>query len=303
MKEVGQSDALVCVRSLSKSFGRNLVWSDVSFELGPGEVVGLVGPNGAGKTTLLLTLMGFLRADRGDARINGQRVECGRTPAGVGFIPDRPVFYDWQTPSEHLATSAAVAGLRAHAADIEKALTAVGLQNENLKPIRNFSRGMMQRLAWAQMMVTNPKLLLLDEPTSALDPLGVVALRDFVSRARNSGTGILFSSHTLSEVERICNRVLFLVRGKLSEMEKSVPPTCTRIRVRLHPNSGRDLGRLQAVATDVSTDADAVLFTLDGEHPLHDVVRVLNECGLEAVSIEDQSNSLEMVLRNKLEGQ
>ncbi|MCI0348712.1 MAG: ABC transporter ATP-binding protein [Acidobacteriales bacterium] len=266
-------------------------------------MVGLVGPNGAGKTTLLLTLMGFLQADCGDAEINKQRVELGWRPSGVGFIPDRPVFYDWQTPVAHLATSAAFAGRKAKGAEIESALSAVGLQNEKQKPIRDFSRGMTQRLAWAQMMVTKPKLLLLDEPTSALDPLGVVALRDFVSEARNSGTGILFSSHTLSEVERICNRVLFLVRGTLSEMDHTLPHKRTQVRVRLHPSSSRDLGCLQAVATDVSSSGDAVSFALDGEHSLNDVVRILSDCGLEAISVEDQSHSLEVAFRNKLEGQ
>jgi ABC-2 type transport system ATP-binding protein len=297
-----QGTTLVSVRKLSKSFGRNLVWSGVSFELGTGEVVGLVGPNGAGKTTLLLTLMGFLRADWGDIRINGQRVECGRAPLGVGFVPDRPVFHDWQTPTQHLATSAALAGCGVRAGDIENALAAVGLLENRLKPIRHFSRGMMQRLAWAQMIVTKPRVLLLDEPTAGLDPLGIVALREFLSKARDAGAGILFSSHTLSEVERICNRVLFLVRGKLSEKEKAVPAPFTRIRARLHPGSGRDLGRLRAVATEVAADGDAVSFTLQGEHRLPEVVRLLGECGLEALSVENQSDSLEQELRNKVEG-
>lgn len=289
------------VRGLCKSYGRHSVFADICFEMAGGEIIGLVGPNGAGKTTLLLSMMGFLRTDGGEVNILGQRVRCGVAPQGVGFIPDRPEFYGFHTAMAHLRHAAALLNKPASGPQMENILKRAGLAAAADRKISKYSRGMVQRLAWAQTMLAEPPVLLLDEPTAALDAVGVMELREFVRQTAQSGTAILFSSHSLSEVEKLCTRVLFLVNGALSAWDAAREPEFSRYEIELHPASERNFDALAAFAEDIVAEEQRVRFRLKGAHTVNQIIKMLDECGLDVVQIAEISPSLEEAFVQRLE--
>lgn len=290
---------VIRVRGLSKSFGRHQVLSAVTFDVGPGEVVGLVGPNGAGKTTLLLAMMGFLQFDHGEITILNQAVRCGVTLKGVSYIPDRPEFYGFCTTASQLRLAARLSGESVSEQQIAESLSLAGLAS-NGQRIWKLSRGMNQRLAWAQAILAGRKVLLLDEPTSALDPQGVIALREVIFRAREEGAAILFSSHSLVEVERICTRVHFLVEGKLSDWDSNHQFGPFRYEIILHPQSTQNLEQLSSRVDNISTYGRRIEFTLMQEAPLDQVLSLVSSCGLQVIHISAISSSLESSLVEKL---
>lgn len=295
-----QRKPVIRVRDLSKSFGKHQVLSAVTFEIAPGEVVGLVGPNGAGKTTLLLAMMGFLEFDHGEIVILDQAVRCGATPRGVSYIPDRPEFYDFCTPVSQLRLAARLLGKDASEQQIVESLSRAGLA-ANGQRIWKLSRGMNQRLAWAQAILAGQKILLLDEPTSALDPQGVIALREVIVRAKEEGAAILFSSHSLAEVERISTRVLFLVGGKLSDWVSTQQSGSFRYEIILHPQSTQNLEQLSSKVDSISTIGRRIEFTLKQEALLDQVLSLISSCGLQVIHISAISSSLENSLIERLQ--
>lgn len=292
---------LVAVRQLCKSYGSHRVLWQVSLDVRPGEVVGLVGPNGAGKTTLLLTMMGFLRADSGEIQVAGEEVSCGKTPSRVGFVPDQPAFYSFLTARDHLILAARLMGKGVSSNDLESILRFAGLAGNESKYIGTYSRGMLQRLAWAQTLLTDSRVLLLDEPTSALDPAGTLLLRDFIDHAAHGGAAVLFSSHSLSEIERLCTRVLFLRDGGISSIQTSVADKALRFEIMLQAQNSAITGVLSSFAKDISVSGRRVQFSVEGALSVGEILKRLESCnGVRIVSIQEVSGSLEDAFFRKL---
>jgi ABC-2 type transport system ATP-binding protein len=206
------SPALVFDR-ISKHYGRTRALDDVTFAVEPGEILGLVGPNGAGKTTAMQIATGFLLASSGSGSLMGRRFGDAGARRQLGFVPDAPVFF-----SGHALDAMRFAAQLSDAAMTREAmqhvLARVGLR-ELKRDVRRFSRGMQQRLALALALVHQPKVLILDEPASALDPEGVLEVRQLLKELRAEGTAILLSSHQLSEVALVSDRIAFLHEGRL----------------------------------------------------------------------------------------
>ena len=187
-----------------------------------GEIFGFLGPNGAGKSTAIHLAMGFMRPTHGSGLMLGAPFGTPKTRRRVGFLAENVALYHRR--AERLVRFyGALNGmggtyLKKRA---REALVAVGLQDIAGRNVGKFSRGMLQRIGLAQALVNDPELLILDEPTSALDPLARVAVREFLLRAREEGKTIFLSSHLLSEVELVCDRVAVLHRGKLMRMGKT----------------------------------------------------------------------------------
>jgi ABC-2 type transport system ATP-binding protein len=207
--------AILEFRGISKRYGKLLALDQLSLAMEPGEILGFVGPNGAGKTTAIHIALGFLRATSGTGEMMGHLFG---DPAGrrqVGFLPDAPtVFAGSAVAAVMLAgrlNSVAEPVLRARARELLDTLKLPATGRD----ARQFSRGMQQRLGLAQALVNDPELLILDEPTSALDPPGVLQVREILHTLRNSGKTVFFSSHQLSEVEQVADRVAFLHEGRL----------------------------------------------------------------------------------------
>ncbi len=185
----------------------------VSFSVEKGSVVGLLGPNGAGKTTTIKTILGITRADSGEVLVFGEKL-TKKTKGRIGYLPENPFFYDYLTGRELLRDfSGFYGGVREE--EINRVLEEVGLASAANRRIRTYSKGMLQRLGLAQAIVHQPELIILDEPMSGLDPLGRREFREIISRLREAGKTILFSSHILQDVEMICDHVLLLYQGRV----------------------------------------------------------------------------------------
>lgn len=197
--------------------GRYRALDDVSLELAQGEVFGLLGPNGAGKTTTLKLVTGLLRPTSGRVQVFDRAPGDRVARAGLGFLPEQPVFYDHLTAEELLTYFAGLCGIagaerrRRTAAVLDE----VGIGAARGQPMRQYSKGMLQRVGLAQALINEPALLILDEPMSGLDPIGRREVRELILRLRDAGRTVLFSSHILSDAETLCSRVAILARGRL----------------------------------------------------------------------------------------
>jgi ABC-2 type transport system ATP-binding protein len=203
----------LAIDHLSKNFGKAQAINDVSFAVEAGEIVGLVGPNGAGKTTAMQIAVGFLLPSSGGGTLMGYRFADARARRLLGFVPDAPVFFGGNA-FDALRFAAELNDIKPTREAMERVLTRVGL-TEWRRDVRRFSRGMQQRLALAQALVHSPRMLILDEPASALDPQGVLDVRMLLKELRAGGAAILLSSHQLSEVALVSDRIAFLHEGRL----------------------------------------------------------------------------------------
>lgn len=215
------------ITSLDKRFGDKEVLRGLNLSVPEHSIFGFVGKNGAGKTTTMKMVLGLLQADSGEIEVNGERVIYGQTATNrfIGYLPDVPEFYSFMTAREYLAFCGEIAEMEKNEIEerVRELLELVGLGDEKHR-IKGFSRGMKQRLGIAQALLNRPKLLICDEPTSALDPVGRKEILDILLSVRDQTT-VLFSTHILSDVERICTDVAFLddgvirIQGKLAEIK------------------------------------------------------------------------------------
>jgi ABC-2 type transport system ATP-binding protein len=222
--------AIVEVDRLAKNFGRLRALNEISFGVEEGEVFGFLGPNGAGKTTTIRILLGLLRADGGAARIAGH--DCWTDHAGAsrqfGATLEQPGFYGFLSGRDNLRQFARMLG-PVDEKQITELLALVGLTERGDDKVKRYSMGMRQRLALAQAMLGKPRLLVLDEPTNGLDPNGIHGLRILLrTLATEQGLTIFFSSHLLSEVEELCDRVVVLDRGEV----KAIGPLADLMNVK-----------------------------------------------------------------------
>jgi len=217
--------------------------------------VGIIGPNGAGKTTLLGCLLGFLRPDSGRLSIEGRAVDDLEIRAVTGYLPERLVLDRWMSGMAFMQYHHALARLPAGTRhqDCRTLLDRVGLDREAAgRRVGRYSRGMLQRLALAQALLGNPRFLYLDEPISGVDPAGIVTFREILSGLSAGGATVIINSHQLSEVERVCHRVVFVKQGRVEAMDttRAGAAHARVLRVRLsteQPVPAAD--RLTAIAT------------------------------------------------------
>lgn len=197
----------------------------LSFTVQPGEIFGLLGPNGAGKTTTLKMMMGLIFPDQGTIRLFGRPAGDLAAKAKIGFLPENPYFYDYLRAEEFLGLVAGLTGVdpKKRKTTISDLLEKVGLKEATDRPLRKFSKGMLQRIGLAQALINDPALVVLDEPLSGLDVVGRKEIRNIVHELGNSGKTVVFSSHILSDVEMLCDRVAIMDRGRL----RSVGPLDT----------------------------------------------------------------------------
>jgi ABC-2 type transport system ATP-binding protein len=178
--------------------------------------MGLLGPNGAGKTTVIKMLLGLVRPDAGDVLLLGRSAGDPHARTRVGYLPELFRYQPWLTAAEVLALHVRLAGASVSAADRRECLAVVGLADRADDRVSGFSKGMQQRLGLAVALVARPDLVVLDEPTSALDPLGRADVRDLLLALRSQGVAVLLNSHLIGEVERVCDRVVILDKGRVA---------------------------------------------------------------------------------------
>ena len=206
---------MIEVSNLSKAYGSIQALNDVGFSIQEGEIVGLLGPNGAGKTTLIKILTGYLQPDVGVVRIDNLDVleQTEAVQARIGYLPENAPMYPELSVQAYLKLMAdlRLVPVEQRTPNILEAVRATGLEDRLTQPIGQLSKGYRQRVGLAQALLHKPKLLILDEPTVGLDPTQIVEIRGLIQRLSQQST-ILFSSHILSEVEALCDRVLMLMK-------------------------------------------------------------------------------------------
>lgn len=208
------------VKNISKKIGKKMIIQNINFEIKKGEVFGIVGPNGAGKSTLIKTMLGLYKPTEGTTIINGYDVikDFENALQEVGAIIENPEAYDYLTAKKNMEIFSRMYG-RVDKQQIDELLKLVKLEDRKNYRVRTFSLGMKQRLGIAISLIPNPKLLILDEPTNGLDPIGIKELRDLIKNvSKEKGTAVLISSHILSEIELICDRIAIIDNGEIIEI-------------------------------------------------------------------------------------
>jgi len=200
-----------------KRYGRRQALEGIDLFVPEGTALGLLGPNGAGKTTALRLLLGASRPSRGQVRVRGLDPRDPESRRGLGYLPERVALPARMTVRGALRLHAGLAGLSGAGAtrEIDAALERTGIADRAGDRLGGLSKGLLQRVGFAQALLGEPQVLLLDEPTSGLDPIGIRDAREWIGAARARGCTVLVSSHVLSEVERVCDRVAILHQGRL----------------------------------------------------------------------------------------
>jgi ABC-2 type transport system ATP-binding protein len=210
------------IQDLHKSYQKGLrnskpAVNGLNLKVESGEVFGFLGPNGAGKSTVIKILMDFIRPDSGSARINGELVSDPKARRNVGYLPENPYFYDHLTAEEILMFGGKAVNMEMKPLirRMDELLERLKLSHAKKNRLRTYSKGMVQRTGLALALIHNPEICILDEPMSGLDPLGRRLVADLIMDMRKNGQTVFFSSHILSDIERMCNRVGILNRGRL----------------------------------------------------------------------------------------
>ncbi len=190
---------------------------EINFSVEPGTIFGLVGPNGAGKTTAIKIMMGLIRPTKGNVTIFGNSVEGRAVKRDIGYLPENAYYYDYLRTEEVIDFYGRFFGLSRNERNkkTDELLEQVGLFDKKGLRLRQFSKGMLQRIGIAQAIVNDPKFVIFDEPMSGLDPIGRKEVRDIILRLGDQGKTILFSSHILTDVEALCDYVGIIIKGKL----------------------------------------------------------------------------------------
>lgn len=284
-------------RMLGKSFGSKVAVRGLTLEVPRGEVFGFLGPNGAGKSTSIKMMLGLIAPTWGNALVLGSSAGDVSARRKIGFLPEHFRFYEWLTASELLNVHGRLYGMSKPKLEerIPELLNEVGLWPHRDKRVRDFSKGMMQRLGLAQALLNKPELIFLDEPTSGLDPAGRKLVRDIIKDQRNRGATVFLNSHLLGEVEVTCDRVGFIKNGEVLETRRLGALLGGEVTVTLR--AGNLLPEtLAALARRVSTlkpVADGVIFYLPSMDTLPEIVRFLVSRNVDVYEITPQRLSLE----------
>lgn len=269
---------MIEVRNLTKRYGANTAVNDISFTVTDGEILGFLGPNGAGKTTTMNIITGYISATSGDCIVNGYNIlsEPEKAKKNIGYLPENPPLYNDMTVLEYLCFVAEVKKVKQNDRKkmIDSLMHTVKITDMKNRLTKNLSKGYRQRVGLAQAMMGNPDVLILDEPTIGLDPKQINDMRDVIKSLSKKHTVIL-SSHILSEVSAMCDRVMILNKGNIvaSDTTENLSATVSggnrlQIRVRADKESVvKALGEVSGLnlGTDICREAGTLDMTVTSE--------------------------------------
>jgi ABC-2 type transport system ATP-binding protein len=290
-------DLAIRTRGLRKVFSGKVAVRNLTLDVPRGEVFGFLGPNGAGKSTSVKMLLGLVFPTSGEAEILGRPAGDVRTRSKVGFLPEHFRFYDWLTSAELLKLHGRLYGM-SHATlreQVPALLDLVGLNPHRDKRLRDFSKGMMQRIGLAQALLNEPDLIFLDEPTSGLDPFGRRLVRDIIKAQRDRGATVLLNSHLLGEVEITCDRVAFIKDGEVVETRQlhGENEEQTTVSIRALNVTAEVVHGLSQWTPSVRSEGERLTLTLSSGSLLPEVVRYLVAKGADVYEVTPQRLSLE----------
>jgi ABC-2 type transport system ATP-binding protein len=278
--------------------------SSLDLSIGEGEIFAFLGPNGAGKTTTINLLMGFLKPTSGTVRLFGQDPEVTQVRQKLGYLPEIYSFYSYMSAMQLLDYFADLLGISKadRGNKIEKLLTQLDLWQARNRSIGSYSRGMKQRLGIVQALLNSPSLLILDEPTSGFDPAGRKMVRDLLCDLKAHGTSILLSSHILSEVESICDRVAIIDKGRLRRQGTLQEILGTKSFEICYSESSEELDRdINSLNSSlIRIDADGTIVTSDFDLA-QKIVQVIVSNGGKLQSLIPKMHTLEDIFLQTIE--
>jgi ABC-2 type transport system ATP-binding protein len=296
----------IVIRGLTKAFERKPVLQEVSITVNQGDIFGFLGPNGSGKTTTLRTLLGIIRPDGGEIAVLGMNPAAAgpQMRRRVNALPESHGLYGWMSAVSYLNFFGELYDVGLAGGDYRARLRQVGLDPDDSRPIRTFSRGMKQRLGIARAMINDPEVLFLDEPTNGLDPRGRREIHDLLLHLnREQNLTMIISTHILDDVERLCNRIAILDDGRV---QYEGPPTWAsgrNMRYRFHlENGGAIPSPWDFPGISLLTHHDSWITCALEEGSPAEAIKTLVMGGLPIIEAEALSGGLEELYLNHTTG-
>ena len=287
--------------------GTHVGVGDLTLEVPEGQIFGLVGPNGSGKTTTLKLLLGLLYPTSGSGEVLGLPLGNPAYRSRVGYVPDGPYFYDHLNAPELLRFYGTLFGLRGKDLDsrIERLLVLVGMADRTQFRVHEYSKGMLQRVGFAQALINDPDLVFLDEPTAGLDPMGAIQMRDIILNLRNEGKTVFLCSHLLKDMEPMCDRVAILNKGQL-KLTGSVDEILTQhagYRVVASRVPAELRAKVEPLAAGLSEEDGILTIRTPEQKKSLDIAQMLSDAGADVVEVGRDRRSLEEVFIDVVQGQ
>jgi len=299
-------ETVLAVRNIEKTFRIGFMRKrveavrGVSFEVKKGEIFGLLGPNGAGKTTTMKMLLGLIFPTKGELSIFGSSKPSPDVMRRIGYLPENPYVYQYLKPHEFLDLCARLCGIPANERKkkADEILERVGLTHAIDRPIGRFSKGMTQRIGLAQALLHDPEVLILDEPMSGLDPIGRKQVRDLIVEEGKRGKTICFTSHILSDVEMLCDRVTIIHRGKVTAygaLKDLLKPEVRLTDIELAEVSDACVAALEAIGAQVAQASSQGRrhITMPGEEGARRVLEIALKHEARVVEVHEKRETLE----------
>jgi ABC-2 type transport system ATP-binding protein len=275
-----------------------------SFTVKRGEIFGLLGPNGAGKTTTIKSILRLIFPTEGQIRIFGCSADDREVAKRIGYMPENPYVYQYLKPLEFLDLCGRLVGIPRADRRVrsEEMIDKVGLRDAADRPIGKFSKGMMQRIGLAQALLHDPELLVLDEPMSGLDPIGRKEVRDVLLEQRARGKTLLFTSHILSDVELLCDRVVIMQQGKITsegQVHDLLESAGRRVEIRLTGASQALKDSLGSRGMILDDGAGRLTLQVEGQKTVEEIIRISNAAGAKLDAMIPERQTLEnLFLKN-----
>jgi ABC-2 type transport system ATP-binding protein len=307
-----EPQAVLEVEQLTKTFKKPFTGRKVesvrgiSLRVERGHIFGFLGPNGAGKTTTIKMLTGLIAPTSGRATILGRAIPSPEAMGKVGFLPENPYVYPYLTPREFVTLCARLSGLRDRslASRVERVLERVGIAYAMDRPVRNLSKGMLQRTGLAAALIHEPELLILDEPMSGLDPVGRKEVRDLIVEEARAGRTVFFSSHILTDVELLCDAVCILSKGRVvasGRVSELVDRGTRRTEVTLASTSAELEAELSPLADRIQRIGASLVLEVQGDDRMNTVLSRALATGTRVEALAPKRETLEDVfVRNAL---
>ena len=279
---------------------------NLTLSIDEGETFGYIGPNGAGKTTTFKILMGLIYPTSGTVRLFGRDLGDIRVKQIIGFLPEAPYFYDYLTAEEFLDFYGQLFQLERNLRrkKIDELLELVDLSRARTLRLRQFSKGMLQRIGIAQALINDPQLIILDEPMSGLDPLGRIQIRDIILLLKKQRKTIIFSTHILSDVEQICDRVGILVGGKLKDLVDLDDLLRERVKSIEIVASGlgeSEIHRVKTVAREITLHDELLIILVNSEQERDQIFDIIRVGQGRVISMSPRHESLEELLLEEIQ--
>lgn len=286
--------------NLTKTFKGNGGFSNISLSVEEGEVFGFLGKNGAGKSTFIRTLMGLLHPTCGEALILGSPVGDVPTRKKIGYLPELFQYHSWLTGRELLFNHGLLYKMeKSEIRDrIDHVLQTVGLSGHADKKIKEYSKGMKQRIGLGCAIISDPELLFLDEPTSALDPVGRKHVRDIIVDLKSHGKTIFLNTHLLSEVEMVADRIAILDKGNLKTTGTMKDLLKAPVQVKASGLSDMVIEKLKRLDSDIEIKGETIRLTPPSKDSLPDIARIIVAGGGQLFELKNVENALESLFIN-----